>query len=55
MIEFDSDSESYSQDSVLSPEDIDRLKQAILGAGFQDAQERESILSMVSRNPAKFQ
>ncbi|KAJ6035183.1 uncharacterized protein N7446_009942 [Penicillium canescens] len=38
-----------------SPEEIDRLKQAILGAGFQDAQERESILSMLSRNPAKFQ
>jgi hypothetical protein len=55
MIEFDPDSENSIQDSVLSPEDIDRLKQAILDAGFQDAQERESILSMLSRNPAKFQ
>lgn len=55
MIEFDPDSESSIQDSMLSPEDIDRLKQAILGAGFQGAQERESILSMLSRNPAKFQ
>ncbi|CAI7592875.1 unnamed protein product [Penicillium glandicola] len=36
MIEFDPDSENSIQDSVLSPEDIDRLKHAILGAGFQD-------------------
>ncbi|KGO70725.1 hypothetical protein PEX1_057470 [Penicillium expansum] len=55
MIEFDPVSENSIQDSMLSPEDIDRLKQAIRGAGFQDAQERESILSMLSRNPAKFQ
>lgn len=54
MIEFDRDSENSIQDPVLSPENIDRLKRAILGAGFQDAQERKSILFMLSRNPAKF-
>lgn len=48
-------SDSSIQNSVLSPEDIDRLKQAILGAGFQNTQERESILSMLSRNPANFE
>ena len=47
MIEFDPDTEDSIQDSILSPEDIDRLKQAILGAGFQDAEERDSILSML--------
>ncbi|KAF7529233.1 hypothetical protein PCG10_007943 [Penicillium crustosum] len=53
MIEFTSD--FSTQNSVLSPEDINRLKQAILGAGFQNTQERESILFMLSRNPANFE
>lgn len=53
MSEFISD--SSIQNSMLSPEDIDRLKQARLGAGFQDTKERESILSMLLRNPAKFE
>ncbi|KAJ5556520.1 hypothetical protein N7494_000435 [Penicillium frequentans] len=52
MIDFDKNS---NQDSVLTPEDIDKIKQAILRAGFQDALERESILSMLLRNPAEFQ
>lgn len=43
------------QNSMLSPGDIDRLKQAILGAGFQNTQERESILSILSQNPANFE
>lgn len=52
MIEFN---ENSNQDNLLASEDIDRIKQAILRAGFQDAQERESILTMLLRNPAEFQ
>lgn len=55
MVQFDLNSGGSTSDSGLSPEDIDRLKQAIRGAGFQDLQERESILSMLARNPAEFQ
>ncbi|KAJ5780547.1 hypothetical protein N7457_005707 [Penicillium paradoxum] len=55
MIEWYPDYEISIPDTVLPPEDIDGLKQAILSAGFQDAQECDSILSMLLRNPTKFE
>jgi hypothetical protein len=52
-VHFNSNSDSPS-DHGISSEDIDRLKQAIERAGFEDPQERESILSSIARNPADF-
>jgi uncharacterized Zn finger protein len=46
--------ESEVTQRVLSPEDINRLKQALTKAGLKKHQDRESILSILRQDPVFF-